>query len=53
MMATLTKQGVRHREYPYNLTTKPTIVTIELPSTVEVEQTASQNLDFNDNIEGQ
>ena len=53
MMATLTKQGVRHREYPYNLTTKPTIVTIELPSTVEVEQTASQDLDINDDIEGQ
>ena len=40
MMATLTKIAVTHRSYPYNLTTKPTVVTIELPSDAEVEKTS-------------
>ena len=39
MMATLTKQSVTGKAYPYNLTTKPTTVNIELPTSVEVKQT--------------
>ena len=37
MMATLTKQSVTGKAYPYNLTTKPTTLNIELPTAVEVE----------------
>ena len=36
MMATLTTQRVDGKTYPYNLTTKPTTVSIELPTSVEV-----------------
>ena len=53
MVASLANQGVHHRPYPYNLTTKPTTVSIELPSSVEVEQTVSQDVDINNDIEGQ
>ena len=38
MMATLTKQSVNGKAYPYNLTTKPTTVNIELPTSVEVNE---------------
>ena len=36
MMATLVKKSVAGKTYPYNLTTKPTTVSIELPTSVEV-----------------
>ena len=39
MIASLAQESVNGKAYPYNLTTKPTTVNIEMPTSVEVEQT--------------
>ena len=36
MIASLAQESVNGKAYPYNLTTKPTTVNIEMPTSVEV-----------------
>ena len=43
MMASLAKESVDGKAYPYNLTTKPTTVNIEMPTSVEVRQQADRD----------